>query len=98
MKNYTITVNGVAYEVTVEEGFTGAAAPRCSCPCSCHPLQRDRQRPHPHRRPLHRQQLLLRRLQRQHRLRRALSKSVHLCRVRFCPLRQVLARQLSAAK
>lgn len=26
MKNYTITVNGVAYEVTVEEGFTGAAA------------------------------------------------------------------------
>ena len=27
MKNYTITVNGNAYEVTVEEGFTGAAAP-----------------------------------------------------------------------
>ena len=26
MKNYTITVNGTAYEVTVEEG-TGAAAP-----------------------------------------------------------------------
>lgn len=26
MKNYTITVNGTAYEVTVEEGFTGAAA------------------------------------------------------------------------
>ena len=25
MKNYTITVNGVAYEVTVEEGTTGAA-------------------------------------------------------------------------
>ena len=26
MKNYTITVNGVAYEVTVEEGAGGAAA------------------------------------------------------------------------
>ncbi len=26
MKNYTITVNGNVYEVTVEEGFTGAAA------------------------------------------------------------------------
>ncbi|NBJ80581.1 biotin/lipoyl-binding protein [bacterium 1XD42-94] len=26
MKNYTITVNGNAYEVTVEEGFTGAAS------------------------------------------------------------------------
>lgn len=27
MKNYTITVNGNVYEVTVEEGFTGGAAP-----------------------------------------------------------------------
>jgi biotin carboxyl carrier protein len=27
MKNYTITVNGVAYDVTVEEGAGGAAAP-----------------------------------------------------------------------
>ena len=26
MKNYTITVNGVAYDVVVEEGTTGAAA------------------------------------------------------------------------
>jgi hypothetical protein len=26
MKNYTITVNGTAYQVTVEEGFAGAAA------------------------------------------------------------------------
>lgn len=26
MKNYTITVNGSVYEVTVEEGFTGAAS------------------------------------------------------------------------
>ncbi len=26
MKNYTITVNGTAYDVTVEEGGTGAAA------------------------------------------------------------------------
>ena len=40
MKNYTITVNGTAYEVTVEEGFTGAAkaapkaapAPRAAAP------------------------------------------------------------------
>ena len=28
MKNYTITVNGVAYEVTVEEGAGGAPAAR----------------------------------------------------------------------
>ena len=27
MKNYTITVNGNVYEVTVEEGLTGGAAP-----------------------------------------------------------------------
>lgn len=27
MKNYTITVNGNVYEVTVEEGITGGAAP-----------------------------------------------------------------------
>ncbi len=27
MKNYTITVNGTAYDVTVEEGVSGAAAP-----------------------------------------------------------------------
>lgn len=27
MKNYTITVNGTAYDVTVEEGGQGAAAP-----------------------------------------------------------------------
>ena len=26
MKNYTITVNGNVYEVTVEEGFTGKAS------------------------------------------------------------------------
>ena len=36
MKNYTITVNGTAYEVTVEEGFTGAAsaapAPKAAAP------------------------------------------------------------------
>ena len=31
MKNYTITVNGNVYEVTVEEGFTGAkTAPRAA--------------------------------------------------------------------
>ena len=33
MKNYTITVNGNVYEVTVEEGFTGAAsAPKVAAP------------------------------------------------------------------
>ena len=33
MKNYTITVNGNVYEVTVEEGFTGAkTAPRAAAP------------------------------------------------------------------
>ena len=26
MKNYTITVNGTAYQVTVEEGFAGTYA------------------------------------------------------------------------
>lgn len=31
MKNYTITVNGNVYEVTVEEGFTGAvSAPKAA--------------------------------------------------------------------
>ena len=32
MKNYTITVNGVAYEVTVEEGTTGAATAPVAAP------------------------------------------------------------------
>ena len=33
MKNYTITVNGNVYEVTVEEGFIGAAsAPKAAAP------------------------------------------------------------------
>ena len=33
MKNYTITVNGNVYEVTVEEGFTGAvSAPKAAAP------------------------------------------------------------------
>ena len=33
MKKYTITVNGNVYEVTVEEGFTGAAsAPKAAAP------------------------------------------------------------------
>ena len=33
MKNYTITVNGNVYEVTVEEGFTGAkTAARAAAP------------------------------------------------------------------
>ena len=35
MKNYTITVNGNVYEVTVEEGAsTGAAAPRAAAPAA----------------------------------------------------------------
>ena len=32
MKNYTITVNGNVYDVTVEEGGAGAAAPVASAP------------------------------------------------------------------
>ncbi len=32
MKNYTITVNGNVYEVTVEEGFTGAAPAPAAAP------------------------------------------------------------------
>ena len=52
MKNYTITVNGNVYEVTVEEGFTGAAsAPKAAAPAP-------KAAPAAHRRQLrHRQQL-----------------------------------------
>ena len=32
MKNYTITVNGNVYDVTVEEGGAGAAAPKAAAP------------------------------------------------------------------
>lgn len=32
MKTYTITVNGNVYEVTVEEGAAGAAAPKAAAP------------------------------------------------------------------
>ena len=32
MKNYTITVNGVAYDVTVEEGGAGSAPARAAVP------------------------------------------------------------------
>ncbi len=32
MKNYTITVNGTAYDVTVEEGGAGASAPAANGP------------------------------------------------------------------
>ena len=32
MKNYTITVNGVAYDVTVEEGGAGSAPVRAAAP------------------------------------------------------------------
>ncbi len=32
MKKYTITVNGVAYDVTVEEGGSIAAAPKAAAP------------------------------------------------------------------
>ena len=34
MKNYTITVNGNVYEVTVEEGFTGAASAPAAAPAA----------------------------------------------------------------
>lgn len=39
MKNYTITVNGVAYDVTVEERAAGAApAPRAAAPVAAAPV------------------------------------------------------------
>jgi biotin carboxyl carrier protein len=34
MKNYTITVNGTAYDVTVEENGAGAAAPSSKAPAA----------------------------------------------------------------
>ena len=34
MKNYTITVNGVAYDVTVEEGGAGSAPVRTAAPAA----------------------------------------------------------------
>lgn len=34
MKNYTITVNGNVYDVTVEENTSGAAAPRAAAPAA----------------------------------------------------------------
>ena len=37
MKNYTITVNGVAYDVTVEEGGTGSAPVRAAAPARPYP-------------------------------------------------------------
>ena len=37
MKNYTITVNGNVYEVTVEEGFTGAASAPAAAPKAAAP-------------------------------------------------------------
>lgn len=48
MKNYTITVNGNVYEVTVEEGFTGAAsAPKAAAPApKAHRQQHRRQLRH----------------------------------------------------
>ena len=35
MKNYTITVNGTVYDVTVEEGGAGSAPVRAAAPKSC---------------------------------------------------------------
>ncbi|MBP3241304.1 MAG: acetyl-CoA carboxylase biotin carboxyl carrier protein subunit [Oribacterium sp.] len=37
MKKYTITVNGVAYDVTVEEGGNAAAAPKAAAPVAAAP-------------------------------------------------------------
>ena len=47
MKNYTITVNGNVYEVTVEEGFTGAkTAARAAAPAPA-PVQQAAPAPAP---------------------------------------------------
>ena len=45
MKSYTITVNGVAYDVTVEEGAGNAAAP-AAAPNLQHLQQAQWQLPH----------------------------------------------------
>ncbi|ETP73912.1 acetyl/propionyl-CoA carboxylase, alpha subunit [Lachnospiraceae bacterium JC7] len=37
MKKYTITVNGVAYDVTVEEGGNAASAPKAAAPVAAAP-------------------------------------------------------------
>lgn len=37
MKNYTITVNGNVYEVTVEEGTTGGSTPAAAAPKAAAP-------------------------------------------------------------
>lgn len=46
MKNYTITVNGNVYDVTVEEGAAGAAtsAPKAAAPKAALRKQHQRQR------------------------------------------------------
>ena len=44
MKNYTITVNGNVYEVTVEEGFTGAASAPKAAPAPKVVLERNQER------------------------------------------------------
>ena len=41
MKNYTITVNGVAYDVTVEEGGAGSAPVRAAAPAAAEPKAAD---------------------------------------------------------
>jgi biotin carboxyl carrier protein len=38
MKNYTITVNGNVYDVTVEEGTSQATAPRAAAPVAQAPV------------------------------------------------------------
>ena len=38
MKNYTITVNGNVYEVTVEEGASTGAAPAPAAPKAVRPV------------------------------------------------------------
>lgn len=46
MKNYTITVNGKVYEVTVEEGFTGKGSRQTeTAPQSQAAVQREMQNP-----------------------------------------------------
>lgn len=52
MKNYTITVNGNVYEVTVEEGFTGKAQLRKQrLPYRLPRQRRFRQQPRPRQQP-----------------------------------------------
>lgn len=87
MKKYTITVNGTAYEVEVEE-MGGVAAPKAAAPKAA-PAAAPAAAP--------KQLLLLHRLRLQNLLLLAQLLSVLLCLVKFSKLKLKLATQLKLA-